>query len=59
VRVEQSSGLPEDGWVGRELHIGSYLVITVTGRGNDMCLGVYGRVVQVGRVRVGDPVELV
>jgi uncharacterized protein len=29
IRVDQTSGRPEDAWVGRELHIGSHLVIDI------------------------------
>jgi uncharacterized protein YcbX len=32
IRVTESSGRPEDSWVGRELHVGTHLVVEVTGR---------------------------
>lgn len=82
IRVAQPDGRPEDSWVGRELHIGSHLVVEVTGRAerptlasreleettavfrlyaeeHELFFGVSGRVYAPGRVRVGDPVELV
>lgn len=48
---------PERAWVGRELHIGTHLVVAVVGRHDQ--LGVSARVVIPGRVRVGDAVTLV
>jgi uncharacterized protein YcbX len=32
IKVAETAGRPEDAWVGRELHIGTHLVIVVVGR---------------------------
>jgi uncharacterized protein len=32
IKVSETSGRPEDTWIGRQLHIGTHLVITVVGR---------------------------
>jgi hypothetical protein len=58
----ETVGPPEEAWVGRELHIGTYLVLLVVGRAiteeNDGFLGVHAQVRMSGRVRVGDSVFL-
>lgn len=50
--TDDDSAHPERAWVGRELHIGTHLVVAVVGRHDQ--LGVCARVVIPGRVRVGD-----
>lgn len=82
VRVAEPMGRPEDSWVGRQLHIGSHLIVDITARAerptatnteliettdvfrliaeeNETFFGVTGRVYAPGRIKVGDPVELV
>lgn len=56
LHTEQFDGRPEEAWVGRELHVGTHLVIIVVGRHER--LGVCARVAIPGRVRVGDDVLL-
>lgn len=80
IATDEHPALPEDSWVGRELHIGGRLVVEVTGRasrcvmvnlereepeplravadGNELALGVHARVLEPGRITVGDAVTL-
>ncbi|MGY1642805.1 MOSC N-terminal beta barrel domain-containing protein [Geodermatophilus sp. SYSU D00703] len=54
--LDLPAGEDERGWVGRTLRVGA-VELRVT-RTPKHCLGVYAEVQQPGRVRVGDPVEL-
>lgn len=56
IRVPETSGVPEESWIGRELHIGSHLIVDVVDA--DELLGVTARVAVPGRIRVGDEVQL-
>jgi hypothetical protein len=73
IDVAETDGRPEDGWVGRELHIGTYLVLDVARRvqgcdptnpapaelpADDASIGVHARVLAPGRIHIGDQVFL-
>jgi hypothetical protein len=64
IEVQETVGKPEDSWVGRELRVGTYLVLDVVRRAqaiseaNDLSLGVHARVLAPGRIHLGDEVFL-